>query len=112
MKLIKECKAKSDKTTKLNLTTYNAVSFEILPHNILNTKKGVIRCSDLKDCTDEEILEGLKDKGVIKLDKIPAFGDGFWKQTETFILIFQSPTLQNISGWVTIGWLCHRLFLI
>ena len=42
---------------------------------------------------DEEILEGLKDEGVIKLDRISIFRDGQRKPTGTFILTFQSQTL-------------------
>ena len=57
----------------------------------LNMKKGVIRCPDIKDCTDEEILEGLKDEGVVKLDRIIVFIDGSRKQTGTFILTFSKP---------------------
>ena len=81
------------KTTKLNLTMDNAIPIEVQPHYSLNTKKGVIRCPDIKECTDEEILEGLKDIGVIKLDRITVFRDGNRKQTGTFILTFQSQTL-------------------
>ena len=81
------------KTTKLNLTMDNAIPIEVQPHYSLNTKKGVIRCPDIKECTDEEILEGLKDEGVIKLDRITVFRDGNRKQTGTFILTFQSQTL-------------------
>ena len=29
-------------------------------HKTLNTKKGVVRCRDLLDCTEEEIVENLK----------------------------------------------------
>ena len=65
----------------------------VSPHYSLNTKKGLIRCPDIKDCSDEEILEGLKDEGVIKLDRIWVFRDGQRKPTGTFILTFQSQTL-------------------
>ena len=81
------------KTTKLNLTMDNAIPIDVSPHYSLNTKKGVIRCPDIKDCTDDEILEGLKTEGVIKLDRISVFRDGQRKPTGTFILTFQSQTL-------------------
>ena len=58
------------KTTKLHLTMDNVIPITVSPHYSLNTKKGVIRCPDIKECSDEEILEGLKDEGVIKLDRI------------------------------------------
>ena len=81
------------KTTKLNLTMDNVIPITVSPHYNLNTKKGVIRCPDIKDCSDEEILDGLKDEGVIKLDRILVFRDGQRKPTGTFILTFQSQTL-------------------
>ena len=48
-------------------------------------RKGVIRCPDIKDCTDDEILEGLKAEGVIKLDRTLVFIDGQRKPIGTFI---------------------------
>ena len=81
------------KTTKLNLTIDNVIPITVSPHYNLNTKKWVIRCLDIKDCSDEEILDGLKDEGVIKLDRILVFRDGQRKPTGTFILTFQSQTL-------------------
>ena len=71
----------------------NVIPITVSPHYSLNTKKGVIRCPDIKECSDEEILEGLKDEGVIKLDRISVFRDGQRKPTGTFILTFQSQTL-------------------
>ena len=80
------------KTTKLNLTMDNVIPHNVSSHYSLNTKKGVIRCPDIKDCSDEEIL-GLKDEGIIKLDRILVYRDGQKKPTGTFILTFQSQTL-------------------
>ena len=51
------------KTSKLNQTMDSAYFFpiDISPHYSLNTKKEVIiRYPNIKDCTDDEILEGLK----------------------------------------------------
>ena len=42
------------KTTKLNLTMENVSPITVLPHYSQNTKKGVIRCPDIKECSDEE----------------------------------------------------------
>ena len=64
------------KTTKLNLTIDNVIPVTVSPYYSLNTKKGVIRCPYIKECSDEEILEGLKDDGVIKMDRISVFRDG------------------------------------
>ena len=72
------------KTTKLNLTMDNVIPVTVSPHYSLNTKKGVIRCPDIKECSDEEILDGLKDEGVIKLDRISVFRDGQRKQEHLY----------------------------
>ena len=45
------------KTTKLHLTMENVIPITVSPHCSLNTKKGVIRCPNIKECSDEEILE-------------------------------------------------------
>ena len=80
------------KATKMNLTVDIVIPIPVSPHYSLNTKKGVIRCLDIKDFSDAEIL-GLKDEGVIKLDRISVFRDGLRKLSGTFILTFQSQTL-------------------
>ena len=79
----------------------NVISISVSPHYSLNTKILLIRCPDVKDCTNEEILEGLKDEGVIKLDRITVFRYGFRKQTGTFILTFQS---QNLPKYIRVGY--------
>ena len=48
------------KTTKLNLNLDNAIPIEVSPLYTLHTKIRFIRCPDIKDCTNEEILQGLK----------------------------------------------------
>ena len=84
----------------------NVIPYSVSPHCSLNTKKGVIRCPYIKDCTDEEILEGLKDANVIKLDRITVF--------RNFSIDISKPDLTTIyqGGLLQGGWLCHSLFLI
>ena len=77
------------KTTKLSLTMDHIIPITVSPH--------YIRCPDIKECSDEEILEGLTDEGVIKLDRISVFRDGQRKPTGTFILTFQSQTLPKYT---------------
>ena len=88
--------------TKLSLTMDNFIPIEVSPHNFLNTKKGVIRCHDIKDCADDEILEGLEAEGVVKLDRITVFRDGQRRPTGTFILTFQCQVLPTA---VRVGYL-------
>ena len=53
------------KTTKLNLTMDSIIPIDVSPCYRLNTKD-----------TDDEILEGLKAEGIIKLNRISVFRDG------------------------------------
>ena len=52
------------KSIKLNQTMDNTIPIDVLPHYSLNTKKGAIRRPDIKDCTDDKLLGGLKTEGV------------------------------------------------
>ena len=89
------------KTTKLNLTMDDVIPITVSPHYSLNTKEGVIRCPDIKDYSDKEILDGLKDEGVIKLDRILVFRDGQRKVTGTLILTFQG---QILPKYIRVGY--------
>ena len=89
------------KMTILHLTIENIIPITVSPHYSLNTKNGVIRFPDIKECSAEEILEGLKDEGVIKLDRISVFRDRQRKPTGTFILTFQS---QALPKYIRVGY--------
>ena len=84
------------KTTKLSLTMDNVISISVLPHYSLNMKKRVIKCPDIKDCTDEEILKALKDEGVIKLDRITVFQRLLEEANRNFYIDISKPDLTKI----------------
>ena len=59
----------------------------------LNYSKGVMRCKDSGPCTDEEILEQLKTQGVKEIRNIHVRRKGVLKQTNTYVLTFNTPIL-------------------
>ncbi|MEW8544157.1 MAG: hypothetical protein AB2693_11540 [Candidatus Thiodiazotropha sp.] len=62
-------------------------------HSSLNTSKGVVRCPDLRGCSEQEILENMREQGVIAVRRIKVRRDGSLKDTNTFILTFNTSTL-------------------
>lgn len=77
----------------LHTDTFVNVPVQVSPHRTLNSQKGVIRCNDIKECSDEEILSGLAGQHVTAIHRITVTRDGTRKSTGTFILTFNSPTL-------------------
>ena len=78
------------------------VPVKCFPHKSLNTKKGVIRCPDLKFCTDEEVLDELSSQRVVHLKRIIVTRNGEKKSTGTFIVTFNSSSLPKT---ITVGYL-------
>jgi hypothetical protein len=66
------------------------------PHRSLNTSKGVIRCRDLRDCSDDEILAELRSQGVIEVKHIMTKKNGVFEPTNTFILTFNVPVTPKL----------------
>jgi hypothetical protein len=60
------------------MTNWIDVQVKASPHNDdvqviashINMSKGIIRCSDLRDCSDEEILDELRPEGVTNVKHI------------------------------------------
>lgn len=66
---------------------------EVVAHSNLNTSRGVIYCPDLLNCSLDEILEGLKDQGVITVRRIKTKRDGNLIDSPNHILTFNNPIL-------------------
>ncbi|XP_018576628.1 uncharacterized protein LOC108915146 [Anoplophora glabripennis] len=66
---------------------------EVVPHNNLNTSRGVIYCQDLLNCSIDEILEGLKDQGVLAVRRIKIKRDGNLIDSPNHIITFNNPVL-------------------
>jgi hypothetical protein len=79
------------------LKTQNWVDIpvKITPHRSLNSCKGVTRCRDLRDCSDEEVLEALNHEGVTQMMLNLTKNNGSAIPSNTFVLTFNRPTLQQ-----------------
>ena len=65
----------------------------VFPHTSLNSSKGVIRCPDLRNSSEEEILEGTRSQGVTAVKRFKIKRNGQLKDTNTFVITFNTPTL-------------------
>ena len=92
-KFLIETTKESHSTSLLKTTKIANINVKITPHNSLNSKKGVIKCPDLKYSPEEEILEELKHADVSSVTKITIRRDGKLISTGTHVLIFETPTL-------------------
>ena len=90
----------------LKTETLVNVPVKVTPHRSLNSSKGVIRCLDIKDCSDEEILDNLASQHVSHIHRISVVREGVRKPTGTFILTFSTPTLPKT---LKIGYLHIRV---
>ena len=59
----------------------------------LNTCKGVVRCPDLKAVSEQEILEKMREQGVINVRRIKVRRDDALKDTNTFVFTFNTSVL-------------------
>ena len=62
-------------------------------HISLNSSKGVIRCSELRPCSDKKIIENLKEQGVTGVRNVSVRRNGVIKPTNTYVLTFNAPIL-------------------
>lgn len=74
----------------------------VSPHRALNSSKGIMRCPDLKDCSEEEILENLKSQQVGHVKRMIVTRDGEKRPTNTFVVTFNLP---KIPSSIKVGFL-------
>jgi hypothetical protein len=72
------------------MTTWVDVEVKVSPHRSLNMSKGIIRCRDLRDCSEEEVLDA-QTEGVTNVKHIFANKNGAKQPTNTFVLTFAKP---------------------
>ena len=75
----------------LRLKTFHGLKVQVSLHASLNTCKGVVRCPDLKGVSEEEILEEMREQGVIHVRRIKVRRDDALKDTNTFVFIAGRP---------------------
>ena len=77
------------------------VNISVTAHRTKNSSKGVINCFDLRDTSDEEIVDGLADHGVTDAYRIKSRREGQMIPTDNIILTFDSTEL---PAYVTVGY--------
>ena len=65
----------------LRLKSFHNLKMQVSLHASLNTCKGVVRCPDLKGVSEEEILEEMREQGVIHVRRIKVRRDDALKDT-------------------------------
>lgn len=84
----------TDNQSKIILSTTLLGDFPVTvyPHERLNSSRGVIYCRDFLCCTDEEIIDGLKDQNVTDVRQIEKKFGVESRKTPLYILTFSQPT--------------------
>ncbi|XP_064463430.1 uncharacterized protein LOC135374377 [Ornithodoros turicata] len=77
------------------------ISVTVTTHRTLNIVKGVISESQLLDCSDTEIEEGLKDQGVVTARRIVMRRDGFLRPSKQAILTAMYVRISRIRDAVS-----------
>ena len=93
-------KAQSEKVAAIKSLNELAVTVE--KHKSLNYVKGTLKSDTLTNSTEEEILEVLKNQGVIKVERMKTRRDGNLINTNRYILTFQRtelPPMIQITDW-------------
>ena len=78
----------------------------VSPHKTLNTCKGVLRCRELENVSDAEILLNLKSQGVMEVHRVLRKKGDTRVPTNTFFLTF---ALAKLPGSVKIGYLHEKI---
>ena len=100
--LLVECERESHIKNLLKTTTFFDIKCQVKLHNTLNSSKGIVRCPALKGCTNEHIVEEMRDQGVLAVRRIQVRRDGQIRPTNTFVFTFNTPELPKIA---TVGYL-------
>ena len=91
--LLIEVSKKAHAENLLRAQTFHDLKVRVYPHTSLNSSKGVIRCPELRNCGEEEILEGTKSQGVTGVKRFKIKRNGELKDTNTFVFTFNTPVL-------------------
>lgn len=104
--LLVEVEKEQHSNALMKLTMLYQTPVQVSPHKGLNSKKGVIRCRDIRDCTEEEIVQELASQKVTAARKIFITRDGRKLSTGTVILTFSGTTLPHD---IKVGYLSVRV---
>ena len=88
-----EVSKKAHAENLLRAQTFHDLKVRVYHHTSLNSSKGVIRCPELRNCGEEEILEGTRSQGVTGVKRFKIKRNGELKGTNTFVFTFNTPVL-------------------
>ncbi|CAN7974722.1 unnamed protein product [Ixodes persulcatus] len=91
--LLVEVEKEQQSIALLGLTRIADHKVTVTPHRSLNTNRGVISEEDLLESTEDEILEGHSNQGVIAVKRITLRRDDQEKPSKHLVLTFNSTTL-------------------
>ena len=91
--LLIEVSRKAHAENLLRAQTFHDLKVRVYPHTSLNSSKGVIRCPELGNCSEEEILEGTRSQGVTAIKRFKVKRNGELKNTNTFVFTFNTSVL-------------------
>ena len=91
--LLIEVSRKAHAENLLRTQSFHNLNVRVYPHSSLNSSRGVIRCPDLRGCSEQEILDEMKSQGVTAVKRFRVRKDGQLKDTNTFVFTFNTPVL-------------------
>ena len=116
--LLLEVDRKQQVENLLKTTEIFDLKVKISLHHSLNSSKGVIRCPELRPCSDKEIIDNLKEQGVTGVRNVSVLKNGVIKSTNTYILTFNTPILPkkikvaflsvNVEVYIPIPLRCYQ----
>lgn len=91
--LLVETKTANQSRRLLQVKKFGDFFVEVVPHETLNSCKGVVYCPDLLNCSTEEIIDELKTQGVINVRRLKTKRNGLVIETPNHVLTFNKPSL-------------------
>ena len=83
-------------------TDFSRLESPSVPSYLAKFLKRVIRCPELRNCGEENILEGTRSQGVTGVKRFKVKRNGEFKDTNTFVFIFITPVLPKRAKWHTL----------
>jgi hypothetical protein len=103
-KILVECAKRQQSENLMKSRVFVNIPIQVSPHKTLNFCRGVVRSRDLRNCSEAEMVENLRDQNVVEAKRIHISRNGNRILTNTFILKFNVCKLpENIkAGFINI----------
>lgn len=93
--LLVETTSANQASRLLTVSKIGNYKVKVLPYKSLNISKGIVFCHDLLNCSLEELLEELKDEGVLDIKRIKTKKNGLLVDSPNHIFTFNNYILPN-----------------